>query len=207
MAEQYRADIEEILRQSDLSTVTTKKIRKALEAKRATSLDSIKKEINGVIESVFLTFQEKQSKVQQEAYSPPVVQKDRIPKTTQSAIKKPTTPRKKKTEKEPVKRSPKWPIFKVLPPLLYVVSVDYCTRPQAVKKIWAYIKQRGLQSETNKKIINCDANLKELFGGNDQVDAFGMNKFIGQYLDKIPKEEQEKQRQLIQERDEQEEQP
>ncbi|KAL8168051.1 hypothetical protein V2J09_009550 [Rumex salicifolius] len=42
------------------------------------------------------------------------------------------------------------------------------TRPDAIKRVWNYIKKHKLQDPLNKKTILCDAKLKELF----EVDSF-----------------------------------
>ncbi|XP_075475009.1 uncharacterized protein LOC142505782 [Primulina tabacum] len=38
-------------------------------------------------------------------------------------------------------------------------------RTQALKEIWAYIKQHSLQDAADKKVIVCDEKLKKIFGG------------------------------------------
>ncbi|KAL3843872.1 hypothetical protein ACJIZ3_001275 [Penstemon smallii] len=42
-------------------------------------------------------------------------------------------------------------------------------RTQALKEIWAYIKQHNLQDPADKKVIVCDEKLKQIFGGRDRV--------------------------------------
>ncbi|PSS19247.1 Upstream activation factor subunit spp27 like [Actinidia chinensis var. chinensis] len=42
-------------------------------------------------------------------------------------------------------------------------------RTEALKQIWAYIKQQNLQDPENKKIIVCDEKLKKIFAGKDRV--------------------------------------
>ncbi|XP_016444247.1 protein TRI1 [Nicotiana tabacum] len=42
-------------------------------------------------------------------------------------------------------------------------------RTQALKFIWAYIKQHNLQDPEDKKVIICDEKLKNIFGGRDRV--------------------------------------
>jgi chromatin remodeling complex protein RSC6 len=50
------------------------------------------------------------------------------------------------------------------------------------KKIWAYIKKHGLQDAKNKRMINADDKLKELFGGKKQVSMFDMTKLVSNHL-------------------------
>jgi hypothetical protein len=116
-----------ILRDSDLSTITTKKIRRQLETDTGASLDHIKKEINAYIQDVFENFEKKPVK----AESPPAsslvvddrktIKKTTVKKTTAPAIKK-SAPKKKKepTEKKPIN----WPLLKVLPPLSDLIHTD-----------------------------------------------------------------------------------
>lgn len=46
------------------------------------------------------------------------------------------------------------------------------SRPQATKKLWAYIKANDLQEPSDKRIIRCDDALKAVF----KVDSIGMFK-------------------------------
>ncbi|KAK8484194.1 hypothetical protein V6N13_080563 [Hibiscus sabdariffa] len=57
----------------------------------------------------------------------------------------------------------------VSPEMEAVVGVPEIPRTQAVKLIWAYIRENNLQDPENKKIINCDEKLKKIFGGKDRV--------------------------------------
>ncbi|CAA6662970.1 unnamed protein product [Spirodela intermedia] len=58
------------------------------------------------------------------------------------------------------------PISQAMQELLGVSEIP---RTQALKQIWAYIKQHNLQDTENKKIIICDDKLKRIFGGRDRV--------------------------------------
>ncbi|MBA0655155.1 hypothetical protein Goklo_007670 [Gossypium klotzschianum] len=62
--------------------------------------------------------------------------------------------------------------LRLLPPTsvrMDVVGVPEIPRTQALKQIWAYIKEHNLQDPENKKIINCDEKLKKIFGGKDRI--------------------------------------
>ncbi|KAG5458026.1 MAG: SWIB/MDM2 domain-containing protein, partial [Olpidium bornovanus] len=54
---------------------------------------------------------------------------------------------------------------------------------EIVKAIWAYIKDKGLQDESDKRYIVCDARLTSLFD-TDRVHMFTMNKLISKHVDK-----------------------
>ncbi|XP_073005409.1 upstream activation factor subunit UAF30-like [Typha latifolia] len=57
----------------------------------------------------------------------------------------------------------------VSPAMQALVGVPEIPRTQALKLIWAYIKQNNLQDPENKKIIVCDEKLKNIFGGRERV--------------------------------------
>ena len=54
-------------------------------------------------------------------------------------------------------------------------------RSQVTKKVWDYIKANGLQDQTNKRMINADSKLKEIFK-KGQVSMFEMTKLINAHL-------------------------
>ncbi|KAJ7967542.1 upstream activation factor subunit spp27-like [Quillaja saponaria] len=58
---------------------------------------------------------------------------------------------------------------KVSPEMQALVGVPEIPRTEALKRIWAYIKEHNLQDPGNKKIIICDEKLKKIFGGKDRV--------------------------------------
>ena len=65
--------------------------------------------------------------------------------------------------------------------LAAVVGAKALPRTEVVKKIWEYIKQHELQDAANKRLINTDEKLREIFG-KGQVSMFEMNKLISQHL-------------------------
>ena len=66
--------------------------------------------------------------------------------------------------------------------LAEVVGSKPMPRTEVTKKLWAYIKKNGLQDKTNKRMINADANLKAVFGGNASVNMFAMTKLVSKHL-------------------------
>ncbi|XP_054786174.1 upstream activation factor subunit UAF30-like [Prosopis cineraria] len=58
---------------------------------------------------------------------------------------------------------------RVSPEMQALVGVPEISRTQALKQIWAYIKENNLQDPQNKKIIICDEKLKKIFAGKDQI--------------------------------------
>jgi upstream activation factor subunit UAF30 len=63
-------------------------------------------------------------------------------------------------------------------PLAALVQEDSLSRPQVVKKLWAYIKGNSLQNPANGREIMCDGALKAVFN-TDKIDMFKMNKELG----------------------------
>jgi hypothetical protein len=53
--------------------------------------------------------------------------------------------------------------------------------PLPISKLWVYIKANKLQDATNKRMINADAKLKEVFG-KPQVSMFEMAGLIGKHV-------------------------
>ncbi|XP_059647863.1 uncharacterized protein LOC132294134 [Cornus florida] len=51
----------------------------------------------------------------------------------------------------------------------FLGGVPEIPRTQALKQIWAYIKEHNLQDPENKKIVVCDENLKKIFAGKERV--------------------------------------
>lgn len=66
--------------------------------------------------------------------------------------------------------------------LAKVVGNGPMPRTEVVKKLWVYIKKHGLQDSKNRRMINADANLKEVFGGKGSVSMFEMTKLVFKHL-------------------------
>jgi chromatin remodeling complex protein RSC6 len=63
-----------------------------------------------------------------------------------------------------------------------VVGSTPIPRTEVTKKLWAYIKRKGLQDAKNRRQINADDNLKPVFGGKGQVSMFEMTKLVNKHL-------------------------
>jgi chromatin remodeling complex protein RSC6 len=70
----------------------------------------------------------------------------------------------------------------ISPELAEVVGKGPMPRSEVVKKIWAYIKSKGLQDSVNRRNINADENLKKVFGGKASVSMFEMTKLVSKHL-------------------------
>ena len=83
------------------------------------------------------------------------------------------------------KRKPNAAFMKPVQPdkaLAAVVGSSPLPRTQVTKKLWAYIKRRGLQDKKKRTMINADDNLKVVFGGKKQVTMFEMTKLVSRPL-------------------------
>ena len=83
------------------------------------------------------------------------------------------------------KRKPNAAFMKPVQPdsaLSAVVGSAPLPRTQVTKKLWAYIKRKGLQDKNKKTMINADDNLKVVFGGKKQVTMFEMTKLVSRHL-------------------------
>ncbi|WP_245846589.1 SWIB/MDM2 domain-containing protein [Prosthecobacter debontii] len=66
--------------------------------------------------------------------------------------------------------------------LAAVVGSEPLSRGELTKKVWDYIKAKGLQDEKKKTLINADEALKKVFGGKSQVTMFEMTKLISGHV-------------------------
>ena len=101
---------------------------------------------------------------------------------TKTAPAKTAAPAAKKAA--PAKRTPNAAFMKALTPspqLAAVIGAQPLPRTEVTKKIWEYIKAHKLQDEANKRNINADAKLKEIFK-KPQFSMFEMTKLVNSHL-------------------------
>ncbi|MFI5257277.1 MAG: SWIB/MDM2 domain-containing protein [Gemmatimonadales bacterium] len=99
------------------------------------------------------------------------------------AAKKST--RKKTAKKSGAKRTPNAAFMRAMQPdsaLAMVVGSTPIPRTEITKKLWMYIKRKGLQDAKNRRQINADENLKPVFGGKSQVSMFEMTKLVNKHM-------------------------
>ena len=65
--------------------------------------------------------------------------------------------------------------------LAAVIGVNPMPRVEVTKKIWEYIAKNNLQDATDKRMINADAKLKEIFK-KPKVSMFELTKLINDHL-------------------------
>ena len=63
-----------------------------------------------------------------------------------------------------------------------VVGNKPIPRTEVTKKLWAYIKRKGLQDKKKRTNINADDALKAVFGGKKTVTMFEMTKLVSKHL-------------------------
>src|SRR6476469_5635525 len=66
--------------------------------------------------------------------------------------------------------------------LAKVVGEKPMPRTEVVKKLWAYVKKNNLQDKKEKRNINADDQLREVFGGKRTVSMFEMTKLVNDNL-------------------------
>lgn len=84
----------------------------------------------------------------------------------------------------PAKRAVNAAFMKPLTPspaLAAIVGAKPLPRTEVVKQMWVYIKKHKLQDAANKRLVNADAKLKEVFD-KPQVTMFEMAGLIGKHL-------------------------
>ena len=110
------------------------------------------------------------------------------PAAKKSATKAPAkkaAPKKAAAKAPATKRKPNAAFMKAMTPssvLAAVVGSMPLPRTEVTKKIWDYIKKNRLQDAINKRLINADDKLKQVFGGKKQVSMFEMTKLVTNHL-------------------------
>jgi chromatin remodeling complex protein RSC6 len=111
------------------------------------------------------------------------------PAVKKAAVKK--APAKKAAAKKPAAkkavkkaRKPNAAFMKALTPsaaLASIVGDKPLPRTEVVKRMWDYIKKGKLQDDVNKRLINADDKLRQVFG-KAQVNMFEMTGLVGKHL-------------------------
>jgi chromatin remodeling complex protein RSC6 len=82
------------------------------------------------------------------------------------------------------KRTPNAAFMKAMTPssaLAAIIGDKPLPRTEVTKKVWDYIKKNKLQDSVNRRMINADAKLKEIFK-KAQASMFEMTKMINSHL-------------------------
>jgi upstream activation factor subunit UAF30 len=119
--------------------------------------------------------------VAKKAAAAPAAAKKAAPAKKATAAK---TPAQTPAKTPAVKRTANAAFMKPLTPsaaLAAVVGAAPLPRTEVVSKLWVYIKKNKLQDAANKRMINSDSKLKEVFG-KAQVSMFEMSGLISSHL-------------------------
>ena len=82
------------------------------------------------------------------------------------------------------KRTPNPAFMKPMTPssqLAAIVGSSPMPRTEITKKLWEYIKRKGLQDAKERRMINADDNLRPIFK-KDRVSMFDMTKLVNKHL-------------------------
>ena len=88
-------------------------------------------------------------------------------------------------ENSKAERKPSAAFMKPVQPddlLAKVVGGTPLPRTELTKKLWAYIREHGLQDQKQKTLINADENLQAVFNGKNQLSMFEMTKLVSGHL-------------------------
>jgi chromatin remodeling complex protein RSC6 len=103
-----------------------------------------------------------------------------------AAAKKAAPAKKATAKKAPAKkRTPNAAFMRALTPdaaLAAIVGDKPLPRTEVTKKVWDYIKKNKLQDAVNKRMINADAKLREVFNKKPQASMFEMTKLVNAHL-------------------------
>ena len=85
------------------------------------------------------------------------------------------------TTKQPQNRG----LMKAVQPsaeLAAIVGHTPLPRTEITKRLWDYIKEHGLQDAKNRRMINADAKLRPVVGGQEQVSMFELPKLVSHHV-------------------------
>jgi upstream activation factor subunit UAF30 len=106
-------------------------------------------------------------------------------KPAKKAAKKSSAKKSSAKKKSATKRKPSAAFMKPMTPsaqLSTVVGTAPLPRTEVTKKLWAYIRRKGLQDSKNRRMINADDNLRPVFNGSKQVSMFEMTRLVNKHL-------------------------
>ena len=115
----------------------------------------------------------------------PAAKKPAAKKPAKKAAPKKVAPKKAAPKKAAAKRKPNAAFMKAMTPsavLAAVVGSMPIPRTEVTKKIWDYIKKNKLQDSLNRRMINADEKLRQVFAGKKQVSMFEMTKLVSNHL-------------------------
>ncbi|KAL0587125.1 hypothetical protein ABG067_003183 [Albugo candida] len=172
-----RSEIETILKDANLETVSRKTVRNQLESLFSCDLSADKKYINETILEVIENQQRNEKcEADDECDEATVPNETSGKKLSQKNVKQ-----TRKIVKE--RKSPFDAELSLSPELAAVMGTDRMSRPQIVKELWNYIRANNLQDPNDKRRIVFDAQLKSVFQ-REAATMFTLNKYIKRHVRK-----------------------
>ena len=144
-------------------------------------------DVSGATSPVWLPLMKKKAPAAKKAAAPAAKKAAPAKKAAAPAAKKAAPVKKAAAAKKAApakKRTPNAAFMKAMTPsaaLAAIVGSNPLPRTEVTKQVWAYIKKNKLQDEMNRRMINADAKLKEIFK-KAQASMFEMTKMINDHL-------------------------
>src|SRR5258708_32618472 len=129
--------------------------------------------------------QDRETRLEDSSMAAKKAKKSKKSAARKSAAKKPMKKMMKKPAKKAAKRKPNAAFMKPMNPsatLAAVVGSSPMPRTEVTSKPRGEIKNTNLQDKTNRRMINADDKLREVFGGKRQVSMFEMTKLVSKHL-------------------------
>ena len=109
-------------------------------------------------------------------------------KATRKTARKSTRTASRKTARKGARKTGRRPNAAFMrpvapsPQLAEIVGDKPIPRTEVTKRLWAYIKRRGLQDTQNRRMINADDTLRPVIGGKSSVSMFEMTRLVNKHL-------------------------
>ncbi|XP_016451335.2 uncharacterized protein LOC107776037 [Nicotiana tabacum] len=198
--------LREFLSTSDLTTTTTTAVRRKLEEDFGIDLSDkkvfIREQVDLYLESQFQLDQQKnEGEMHEEVDEGPPAEvndeeEDAVDEEVEeeeeeeeeeseavTKVKRRSSKKKSEKKNENVKRKAGGftKVCSLSPQLQKFTGEAELARTEVVKRMWNYIRENDLQEPSNRRNINCDDTLRELFGV-DKIDMFQMNKALAKHI-------------------------
>ncbi|KAJ8544884.1 hypothetical protein K7X08_017467 [Anisodus acutangulus] len=192
--------LREFLSTSDLTTTTTATVRRNLEEDFGIDLSDkkafIREQVDLYLESQFQEndkneeeddgdgpSSEVKSEVSDEGEDAEEEEEEEEESEVVVKVKRRSSKKKTVKKNENVKRKAGGftKVCSLSPQLQKFTGEVELARTEVVKRIWNYIRENNLQDPSNRRNINCDVTLRELFGV-DTIDMFQMNKALAKHI-------------------------
>lgn len=172
----------DVLSGADLSSLTTKLVRKQLEGELGLSLASessrqwIKDKINEFVEKQAEAAADDDGEEEEEEEAPAAKKRKAAPKPAAAKRKRANAGG---DDDDDLVEDPAHPPLS--DQMAAIVGMKRASRFRLVKLLWVYIKGRELQDPADKRVIRCDEKLRAAFG-QETVTAFSMAKYLGPHI-------------------------